>query len=77
MGTYVITGGMNGIGKSTADILRKLGHNVYVIDYEGGEIQTDLGSRKGRTYAVDRVFELCPDGIDGLATIAGISAPNS
>lgn len=77
MSTYIVTGGMNGIGKSTADILRGQGHSVYVVDYEGGEIIADLGSHEGRAHAIQRVYELCPDGIDGLAAIAGISAPNS
>lgn len=75
MSTYVITGGANGIGLAAADILKARGDTVHVIDREGGDIVADLGSAAGREFAVRRVYELCPDGIDGLACVAGISTP--
>lgn len=75
MSTYIVTGGMNGIGLATVNILKSSGNTVYVIDNEGGDIVADLGTALGRTYAVDMVHKLCPDGIDGLACIAGISSP--
>ena len=75
MSVYVVTGGVNGIGKATVEVLRAQGDTVYVIDNEGGDIIADLGCRSGREEAVRRVKELCPDGIDGLACIAGICFP--
>ncbi len=75
MSTYIVTGGVHGIGKATVDVLREQNHTVYCIDNEGGDITADLGKPEGRQYAIDRVHELCPDGIDGLACIAGVSMP--
>lgn len=75
MGVYVITGGKNGIGKATVDVLLTQGHTVYSIDYEGGDITADLSKPVERQRAIDEIHRLCPDGIDGLACIAGIAAP--
>ena len=75
MGTYVITGGVNGIGKATADLLRRRGQTVCVIDNEGGDVVADLGKPDGRAYVAERIHQLFPEGIDGLACIAGISFP--
>ena len=71
----VITGGSNGIGKCTVDILKDQGHNVVNIDWRGGDICADLGTAEGRSKAICEVREMLPDGFDGLisnAAIAGI-----
>lgn len=46
------------------------------IDREGGDIKADLSMADERMRAVDEILLRCPDGIDGLACIAGISNPN-
>ena len=75
MSIYVVTGGVNGIGKATADLIRSRGHEVCVIDNEGGDIVADLRKPDDRENAVAEVIRRYPDGIDGLACIAGISFP--
>lgn len=70
--TYVITGGSQGIGKATVAILQAQGHRVIDISLDGSDIQVDLGTVQGRQEAIRRVHELCPDGIDGLISNAGI-----
>ncbi len=75
MSTYVVTGGANGIGKATAELLRSRGNTVCVIDNEGGDVIADLGNDAGRNAAVSEVRQRYPEGIDGLACIAGISFP--
>lgn len=76
MGIYVITGGASGIGKATADILKTQGNRVIVIDRKGGDIVVDIKDNKGREYAIKKVKEMCPSGIDGLACIAGVAWPS-
>ena len=75
MSIYVVTGGVNGIGKATADLLRSRGHDCCVIDNEGGDIVADLRFPEGREAAVAETVRCYPNGIDGLACIAGIWAP--
>ena len=75
MGVYIVTGGANGIGRATADVLRHQGHRVISVDVEGGDITADLGTKEGRRRAIQKAYELCPEGIDGLACIAGIAFP--
>ena len=75
MADYIVTGGVNGIGKAAVDLLRANGDRVLVIDNEGGDICADLSGKEGRQEAISKVYSSCPDGIDGLACIAGISSP--
>ena len=75
MSIYVVTGGANGIGKATADLLRQRGNEVCVVDNEGGDVIADLGKDTGRREAVSLIRQRYPEGIDGLACIAGISFP--
>ena len=70
---YAITGGTKGIGKSTADILRSQGHDVFVIDIEGGDINADIGNKNDRTRIIHEMHERFPEGIDGLIANAGIA----
>ncbi len=74
MGIYVITGGTKGMGGATAEILRKEGHSVFNIDYDRGDLCVDLGTVEGRQEAVETVHRLFPDGIDGLASNAGVAS---
>lgn len=72
MGIYVITGGTTGIGASVREKLIEQGHEVFNIDYKGGDYLADLSTREGRSGAVEEVFQRYPDGIDVLICNAGV-----
>ncbi|MCC8086265.1 MAG: SDR family NAD(P)-dependent oxidoreductase, partial [Clostridium sp.] len=72
MSTYVITGGTTGIGAATRKLLLSQGHEVFNIDFKGGDHLADLSSPEGRQSAVDEVFRRYPDGIDVLICNAGV-----
>ena len=42
MSIYVITGGTTGIGAATREKLQEQGHEVFNIDYKGGDYTADL-----------------------------------
>lgn len=73
MGIYAITGGSSGIGACTVDILKKQGHTVINIDMKDGDICVNLASNEGRKNAIDRLHEMCPDGLDAMICNAGVS----
>lgn len=72
MGVYVITGGSTGIGAATRQLLTDEGHEVFNIDYKGGDFQADLSREEGVSAAIQAVFDRYPDGIDGLVSNAGV-----
>lgn len=72
MRTYVITGGTTGIGAAVRAKLMEQGHEVFNIDYKGGDILADLSTREGRETAIKAVRERYPDGIDVLICNAGV-----
>ena len=72
LSTYVITGGTTGIGAATRKLLLSQGHEVFNIDFKGGDHLADLSSPEGRQSAVDEVFRRYPDGIDVLICNAGV-----
>ena len=71
-GIYVITGGTTGIGAATRMLLEDWGHEVFNIDYQGGDFQADLSCEEGVRSAIEVVYERYPDGIDGLISNAGV-----
>lgn len=73
MGVYVVTGGSGGIGGKTVEILKANGHEVINIDMKNGDIAVNLATPEGRAQAIREVHERCPEGIDGLCCIAGVS----
>jgi NAD(P)-dependent dehydrogenase (short-subunit alcohol dehydrogenase family) len=73
MGIYAVTGGTKGIGAEAAGCLRRDGNKVINIDIDGGDIAVDLGTKEGRREAVARLHDICPDGLDGLISNAGIA----
>ena len=56
MSTYVITGGTTGIGAATRKLLQAQGHDVFNIDFKGGDYLADLSTPEGRQGAVDEAF---------------------
>lgn len=72
MGTYVITGGSTGIGAEVRRLLLEEGHEVFNIDYKGGDFEADLSTDEGVNAAIHAVEERYPDGIDGLISNAGV-----
>lgn len=79
MSIYVITGGTTGIGAAAREKLNEQGHEVFNIDYKGGDYLADLSTKEGRQGAIDEVFRRYPDGIDVLICNAGVgpTAPPS
>lgn len=73
MSIYVITGGTTGIGAATRETLVSQGHEVFNIDYKGGDFQADLASPEQRQAAIQEVLRRYPDGIDALICNAGVS----
>lgn len=72
MGIYVITGGTTGIGAEVRRLLLEEGHEVFNIDYKGGDFQADLSTDEGVNAAIQAVENKYPDGIDGLISNAGV-----
>ena len=72
MSTYVITGGTTGIGAAVREQLQAQGHEVFNIDFKGGDYLADLSTKEGRQGAVRAVFEKYPDGFDVLICNAGV-----
>ena len=47
-------------------------HETINIDWKRGDIEADLSLPEGRQKAIDELFSLCPQGLDGLILCAGI-----
>jgi len=79
MGTYVITGGVSGIGKAIAQQLRSEGHSILTVDIQEADIVADLSSPEGRASAVLAIREMTASGLQGLVACAGIGShvPNN
>ena len=60
MSIYVITGGTTGIGAEARKKLQDEGHEVFNIDYNGGDYTADLSTDEGRKGAVKAVFLKIP-----------------
>lgn len=72
MAIYVITGGTTGIGAAAKEKILEQGHEIFNIDYKGGDYLADLSIPEGRQGAIDEVFRRYPDGIDVLICNAGV-----
>ncbi len=73
MGVYVVTGGSGGIGGQTVAALKRDGNEVINVDMKGGDICVNLATEEGRQEAIRQIHEMCPDGLDGLCCVAGVS----
>ena len=72
MSTYVITGGTTGIGAATRKLLLSQGHEVFNIDFKGGDYLADLSAPQGRQGAIDEVFRRYPEMIFALNFFASV-----
>ncbi|WP_022870423.1 SDR family oxidoreductase [Yaniella halotolerans] len=74
----VVTGVASGIGKETANELRSQGYEILGVDraavenFEGTFIQGDLSTQDGIDGVVQSIAAAAPEGIQGLANIAGV-----
>lgn len=74
--TYVVTGTDSGIGAAVADRLERDGARVVRCGVtEAADIHADLTDAQGRDVVVDRARALTPEGIDGVALVAGSADP--
>ena len=74
--TYVVTGTDSGIGAAVADRLVRDGARVVRCGVtEAADIHADLTDAQGRDVVVDRARALTPEGIDGVALVAGSADP--
>lgn len=72
MSIIAITGAASGIGAATAALLSGQGHRVISIDRHHAEVVCDLGTERGRQFAIERVSAISGGRLDGLVTCAGV-----
>jgi len=71
--THVVTGADSGIGAELVGLLRSAGDRVITCGLGGGaDVRADLATTSGRAALVTAVERLAPDGVDGVALVAGI-----
>lgn len=74
----VVTGVASGIGKATANELRSQGYEILGVDraavenFDGVFIRGDLSTQDGIASIAQSVAAAAPEGIQGLANIAGV-----
>ncbi|MFF2494669.1 SDR family oxidoreductase [Agromyces sp. NPDC058064] len=75
---YVVTGADSGIGARVAQLLAERGARVVRCGLgDDVDVHADLARPDGRARLVDAVRALAPDGVDGLALVAGVGAPST
>ncbi|WP_139417766.1 SDR family oxidoreductase [Agromyces laixinhei] len=75
---YVVTGADSGIGARVAEMLAERGARVIRCGLgDGVEVNADLSQPEGRARLVEAVRALAPDGVDGLALVAGVGVPTA
>lgn len=72
MGIYVVTGASSGIGLAIKEKLISNGNEVCNVDYKNGDITADLSKKEDRQRAVQEIYKMYPEGIDGLVCNAGV-----
>lgn len=72
MGIYVMTGATTGIGAAAREKFLGDGHEVFNIDYKGGDFTADLSTKEGRQGAIDEIHRRYPQGIDAMICNAGV-----
>lgn len=73
MGVYAVTGGSSGIGAKIVQLIKEGGNEVINIDLKDGDINANLATKEGRDFAIQRLHELHPEGLDGMICNAGVS----
>ncbi|MFI8951056.1 SDR family oxidoreductase [Streptomyces sp. NPDC053750] len=71
--TCLVTGAASGIGKATADLLRKQGHEVIGADLADSDIRADLSKSDGRAELVLRARELSGGRLNAVIACAGVA----
>jgi NAD(P)-dependent dehydrogenase (short-subunit alcohol dehydrogenase family) len=72
MGTYAVTGAASGIGRATAERLRREGHTVIGVDLRETDVIADLSTPAGRLAAAGGVLERAAGHLDGAVLAAGL-----
>lgn len=70
--TIVVTGAASGIGAATASLLVGKGSYVIGVDRRQMTLSHQYQADMGDPSSIDRLVSSLPDGIDGLANIAGV-----
>lgn len=73
MGIFIVTGGSSGIGLETIRLLKEQGHETVNISIADADIIADLSDSDARQRVIDQLYEMYPEGIDGLCCNAGVS----
>ncbi|MGN7782394.1 SDR family oxidoreductase [Mycolicibacterium sp. 22603] len=72
MATYVVTGSASGMGRETADRLRRSGHVVLGVDRAEADVVADLSGSHGRRSAAEEILEAAGGRLDGVVLAAGL-----
>ncbi|WP_229397977.1 SDR family oxidoreductase [Micromonospora okii] len=72
MGTYAVTGAASGMGRASAERLRRDGHTVVGVDLRDVEVVADLSTTAGRAQAAAEVLERAGHRLDGAVCAAGL-----
>ena len=73
--TVAVTGAGSGMGAALKGILERQGDRVIGVDLRKAEVIADLGTPDGRRSAVAEIRSRSGGRLDGLALVAGVSAP--
>ena len=72
MGTYAVTGSASGMGRETAQRLRRDGHTVIGVDIKDADVVADLSTPQGRREAGEGVLAASGGKLDGAVVAAGL-----
>ncbi|MEU4427436.1 SDR family oxidoreductase [Actinoplanes sp. NPDC024001] len=72
MGSYAITGAASGMGRATAEQLRRDGHTVIGVDLRETDVVADLSTPHGRAAAAGQVLDRAGGRLDGAVCAAGL-----
>ena len=77
MSIYVITGSTTGLVQLHTKKFTGTRHEVFNIDYKGGDYTADLSTKEGRKGAIEAVFQRYPTELTALSAIhaSGPTAP--
>lgn len=70
--TVAVSGTASGLGRAVRTRLEASGCRVIGVDLRDAEVVADLSTPEGRRAAVDGVLARAPDGLDAVASVAGV-----